>query len=205
LTGASAGIDTVTYTFTDGFGCRNSQIKPMTVNPLPNAGTISGPTAVAVAHTITLASTGTAGGTWTRTPTTICTVGAATGIVTGTTAGSATITYTVTNTCGTATATYPISVTASKEVPVASIEDLDNLNINVYPNPSTGMVSIDLSLLQGQVRVLVSDFNGRILYDVAVDENDRKPVYDLSNTARGVYLIKVTNKGKEYNRKVVIE
>jgi hypothetical protein len=110
----------------------------------------------------------------------------------------------VTNTCGTATATYPISVTAAREAPT-TLAYADNADISVYPNPSTGIVSIDLSQLQGQVTILISDINGRTLTSVDVLENEKKPMFDLSNNAKGIYLIKVSNNGNEYTRKVVIE
>jgi uncharacterized protein YjdB len=106
LTGISAGAVTISYTLSGG--CMTA--KPVTINPLPSAGTITGPTSVAAGATIALADAVT-GGTWSSSNTAIATVNT-TGVVTGVAGGSATITYTVSNSCGTAHAVTAVTVTA---------------------------------------------------------------------------------------------
>jgi hypothetical protein len=83
----------------------------MTVNALPAAGSITGPTTVCEGATITLSNpTGTAGGVWTSTNTARATVSTA-GIVTGVGAGTVTISYTaVTTSCGTAATSRSLTV-----------------------------------------------------------------------------------------------
>ena len=107
LSGVSAGTSIVTYTVSNS--CSSAvATKAVTVNPLPNAGTISGATSVCVAATITLASTGT-GGTWSSSDASIATINSS-GVVTGNASGTAIISYAVTNGCGTASSTYTIAV-----------------------------------------------------------------------------------------------
>jgi hypothetical protein len=72
----------------------------VTVNPLPVAGTISGPSSVHDGATITLTSTS-PGGVWTSSNPGIVTIGSASGIVTGVSIGYSNIFYTVSNVCGT--------------------------------------------------------------------------------------------------------
>ncbi|MBC7552730.1 MAG: gliding motility-associated C-terminal domain-containing protein [Taibaiella sp.] len=105
VTGVSAGTTTMTYTLTTG--CYTTST--ITVNPLPVAGTISGPTTVCVGATISLSETVT-GGTWSTTNAT-ATISSA-GVVTGVSAGTDTVKYAVTNSCGTIYATYIINVIA---------------------------------------------------------------------------------------------
>lgn len=108
VNGLSAGPATISYSFTNLCGTTNATY-PITVNPLPNAGVITGPSAVCLAATITLADA-TAGGIWgeVTSGTTITGGGVATGVF----GGIDTVTYSVTNMCGTARAVYPVNVIA---------------------------------------------------------------------------------------------
>ncbi|PQJ13079.1 hypothetical protein CJD36_004870 [Flavipsychrobacter stenotrophus] len=102
---ATTNIIYSSYTFSCG---TLTATHAVTVKPLPFAGTITGPTAVCEASTISL-SNAAPGGVWSSSNTTRATVDAA-GNVGGATAGSVNIIYTVTNTCGTAFATFPLTV-----------------------------------------------------------------------------------------------
>ncbi len=107
VSGVSGGTSTISYTVTTGCSSA-SATTVVTVNPLPDAGTISGRNNVCVGANDTLATTGT-GGTWSSSNTSLATVSSA-GVVTGLSGGAVTISYTATNSCGTATATYAVTV-----------------------------------------------------------------------------------------------
>ncbi len=109
VTGVSAGNATITYTFTNSCGT-NSASQMITVNPLPNAGTLTGASAVCVGSQATFTSTGLSGGTWSTSNATVASVNPTTGVVMGVASGSATITYTSTTPCGTQTTTANITV-----------------------------------------------------------------------------------------------
>ena len=106
VTGVSGGVDTIIYTMTSSCGTATAT-HPVTVTPLPNAGSISGPASVCVGSAITL-SDGSAGGVWSSSNA-HATISAG-GIVTPVSAGTDTISYTVTNICGTARATKLITI-----------------------------------------------------------------------------------------------
>ena len=105
ITGVASGTSIITYSIA---GSRLT--KTITVNPLPNAGTIAGPSSVATGATITL-TTGVTGGVWSSSATGIATVAA--GVVTGVATGSAIISYAVTNSCGVSVAVKSVTVTSS--------------------------------------------------------------------------------------------
>ncbi len=105
VTGIAAGVDTVIYTVSSSCGSA-SAYRTITVNPLPSAGTLSGPSAVCVGATITL-SPSVPAGLWTVTNATATVLA---GVVTGVSVGIDTIAYTVINMCGTATATYVVTI-----------------------------------------------------------------------------------------------
>lgn len=108
--GASTTLATTNILYTvSTFSCGSASAShPMTVNPLPNAGTISGLSAVCEGSLVTLTD-GASGGVWSSTNTAAATI-SATGVAGGVLAGTTTISYTVTNICGVAAATFPLTV-----------------------------------------------------------------------------------------------
>ena len=105
VTGVTSGIDTIRYIVTNTCGS-DTATKIVTVNPQPNAGTISGASTVCIGNVITLTNAAT-GGAWSATNTNAAVVG---GVVTGVASGIDTIRYIVTNTCGSDTATKIVTV-----------------------------------------------------------------------------------------------
>lgn len=106
VTGLSAGSAVISYTVS---GATSVATQSITVNPAPNAGTISGPTTVCAGSSITLSSTVT-GGTWTASNGLVTTD--ASGLIAGNigSSGTSTITYTVSSACGTASTTTILDV-----------------------------------------------------------------------------------------------
>lgn len=108
VTGVSAGTDTIKYAVTNGCGT-TTVARVLTINPLPSAGTITGPDSVCIGASISLANaTATPGGTWSSLTPAIATVSGST--VYGATAGTASIQYSVTTVCGTATTIHSVVV-----------------------------------------------------------------------------------------------
>jgi len=101
ITGITAGAAVVT--FTDLNGCAST----FTVNVVPTAGTITGPTTVCSGSSISL-SDPYIGGTWTSSSLTNATVGS-TGVVTGVNSGTVNISYSLSGACS-STPVYPVTV-----------------------------------------------------------------------------------------------
>ncbi|MES2701517.1 MAG: ice-binding family protein [Bacteroidota bacterium] len=134
VTGVIAGNVTISYTAAGICGTAIAT-HAMTVNPLPNAGTITGTSGVCLGSTITLANA-IAGGTWRSSNATAATVtgGAVTGLAVGTTV----ISYSVTNMCGTAVAMKTVTVNALPAVPVISIQSPSTVCVGtMYQNFGT--------------------------------------------------------------------
>jgi Glycine rich protein/Secretion system C-terminal sorting domain len=105
-----SGLDSFKVQVSDGLGGIATTTVIVTINPLPYAAPITGPTTVCQAANILLLDAA-PGGTWSS-MFGYASVAPTTGLVTGITAGVETITYTVSNSCGTATATYLVTVNA---------------------------------------------------------------------------------------------
>ncbi len=114
MRGIASGADTVLYSIPTVCGLIATRY-PITVNAIPSAGTLIGPTEVCRGNTISLSSTVT-GGTWRSSNVVFAGVSSA-GVVTGYVPGMVTIFYRVFNTCGADTATADITITT---VPVVA-------------------------------------------------------------------------------------
>ena len=109
VTGVAAGLVNITYT---NGTCLT--VKAVTVNPLPNAGTLSGDLVLCDGDDSPISEDGDDGGTWSSANTTVATIDAA-GLVTAQAAGTSVISYSVTNSCGTVAATAVVTVNAAPD------------------------------------------------------------------------------------------
>ena len=131
VTGVSAGVDTIYYSMYGGDQVVQTIV---TVNALPHAGILSGPSEVCVGSTITL-SGALSGGSWSSSSSAVATI--ADGTVSGIAAGTAAISYAVTNSCGTDIATAPVTVNPLPDAGVLSaapwvcVEDATTLSSTV--------------------------------------------------------------------------
>lgn len=107
VTGMLAGADTILYTVSTACGS-DVAAHPVTVDPLPDAGIISGASGVCNGSAISLSSSGT-GGTWFSDDATIADIDVM-GNVDGLRPGLTTIRYAVANTCGADTSWFAVSV-----------------------------------------------------------------------------------------------
>ena len=110
VTGVSAGVDTISYSVTNSCGTSVAS-HYVTVNAVPDAGTIMGASSVCTGMSITLTNAA-PGGSWNASNATATVVG---GVVAGVTAGIDTISYTVTTVCGTAAASKVITINDSPD------------------------------------------------------------------------------------------
>jgi uncharacterized protein YjdB len=110
VTGIGAGITTLSYTVTNGFGCPGTATSPDTVSNAITVAPITGNASICFGGLSVLADT-TLGGVWSSSDATVASVDAS-GNVSGVGTGVATISYTVTGLCNTATATLAVTVNA---------------------------------------------------------------------------------------------
>jgi len=65
------------------------------------------------------------------------------------------------------------------------IHELEDLNLDIYPNPTQGEFSIDLPDLAGILSIV--DVNGRTVYRSQV--NGARKSFDISNEPAGLYTV----------------
>jgi hypothetical protein len=76
--------------------------------------------------------------------------------------------------------------------------------MRVYPNPSTGNITVRINNYNGLVAVKVVDLNGRIVYseDKVTFSNEKS--FDLSKLSAGIYMIDIAGEGLKYVDKIII-
>jgi PKD repeat protein len=86
-------------------------------------------------------------------------------------------------------------------VDLVGVEDLSrDAEIEVYPNPSTGVFTVEVSEASDDVLITVVDVLGNEIPLTVVDNMDGSYVIDMSNVAAGVYIVQVKN-GDSYATK----
>ncbi len=75
---------------------------------------------------------------------------------------------------------------------VTSVENLrTDINISVYPNPTTDLITLDFKTSAGLLNVLtITDLNGKVLQQVKVTNETEQ--LNFSNYANGIYFLTVT-------------
>ena len=91
----------------------------------------------------------------------------------------------ITGNCG-----EELSNTAFLDV-LTTVNSLDNLDdIQIFPNPSNGVFSIQLEKEYKEVSILVHDYKGVAIYK-EVKYNSKEFKIDLSNYSKGSYIVKI--------------
>jgi hypothetical protein len=163
-----------------------STARAITVKALPATPTIS-------KNGNVLTSSSTSSNQWYKNGTAI--TGATAATYTTTTNGAYTVVVT-TNGCA-STASNAVNVTT-----LGISADKNNLDVSVFPNPSTGL--FNLTLPEGQAyQLIVTDLTGKVIQHETIGSKAAR--IDLSKEAKGVYMLKIVSENKIATRKLVIE
>jgi hypothetical protein len=84
---------------------------------------------------------------------------------------------------------------------VNAVSAVEKSNINVYPNPSNGIFTMDVDVID--YAVSVTNVLGQTVYSVTVSE--LSTIIDLSSFNKGIYTIKLTNTDNTISKKVIVE
>ena len=80
-------------------------------------------------------------------------------------------------------------------------------SLNVYPNPTKGLVTIELRGIREVSRIEILSFEGRLVDVLRMDmpaNGDLNLDYDFTSWARGVYYLRVIQQGNVLLRKLVV-
>ena len=71
-----------------------------------------------------------------------------------------------------------------------SLDELKRLKIDVYPNPSSGLINVSIEHNMQNTSLSIINLYGQVVYEM-LDIDDEQIVLDLSGRANGVYLIRL--------------
>ena len=180
---------------TSSLGCvsSNTAVSSVTVNALPMVMATTNSTLLCAGQTASLTASGATSYTWnTSTTTTVIAVSPTT-----------TVTYTVngTNANGCSkVATVTQSVSACTDI--QSTVSNQQLSISVYPNPTGGMVNVELEILNDKnVSIQILNILGEVLMSESI--NTQHSTYDIQHFATGVYFVKIIENNKQQVIKLI--
>ena len=104
---------------------------------------------------------------------------------------------------------YGCTATASTTVIVddcTGIENDDNINVTIVPNPSNGQFYINVNGMEGTTEMNIYSMSGQIIYSEQIDcsKLNNKPM-DISAFSKGIYFIRLVNKNASHTEKIIIE
>ncbi|PQJ10519.1 hypothetical protein CJD36_011120 [Flavipsychrobacter stenotrophus] len=163
ITSVPATPTTQVYTLivTDANGCEATGVNTVTttINPSPNAGTISGAASLIPGQISTLTSSGDAGGTWSVGTPTFASVSAG-GVITGLSAGSTTVSYSLSTGSCSVSATFPVVVSnafASANIVVLKQNGNSTSSASVslieYTTAGTAVSAVNFPTASGNVKL----------------------------------------------------
>jgi len=91
----------------------------------------------------------------------------------------------------------------STQVPIlfVGIDEAVESGFRIFPNPSDGLITIEVLEITGNEKVEVRDLHGRLIQSRAITSNSTQ--LNLGNMASGVYNVILTNENGTTNRKLI--
>ncbi|MEI6455299.1 MAG: BACON domain-containing carbohydrate-binding protein [bacterium] len=95
-------------------------------------------------------------------------------------------------------------VTVTQDASTVSTEDLTNDEIRIFPNPTKGVFTIATGKLSQQsLEITVVDYTGKVIL-TKIDSGKTAYTFDLSNSTKGCYFVKIKSESELLVRKLVI-
>ena len=107
---------------------------------------------------------------------------------------------------------YAVEITVGNCVDTSACENVNTIGINelttgsvsIYPNPTTSLVTVDLSSYNGVVKYQVLTIEGRVVLNES-NINSSTFTFDLSTESKGIYLLNISTENETKVYKVVKE
>lgn len=91
----------------------------------------------------------------------------------------------------------------SIEASGVGINDVENVNLTLSPNPASNTVKVSANGIEGTVNVAIVDLNGRTIMEQ--NGNAQSFTFDVTNVARGAYFVRLTGENVNAVRKLIVK
>ena len=81
---------------------------------------------------------------------------------------------------------------AYKEGHEVGIDAVENVRMNLQPNPATSQVRLSLNGVTGMVNCALIDMSGRVVFSQEMNAENEQTI-DLTNVAKGAYFVRINN------------
>jgi len=85
-----------------------------------------------------------------------------------------------------------VDTSACENITISNINEVENSNISIYPNPTENIFTIDFSNVREDVNYTLTSVEGRIIKQQQ-NVTEQTISIDLSEESKGIYLLKVDN------------
>ena len=83
--------------------------------------------------------------------------------------------------------------------------EFNNMNVNIFPNPASDLIGIQLSgLVKDDMQVELFDLSGKLIKASTINKGSTISYFDVQSLYAGAYLVKVSANGFTTTRKVII-
>lgn len=110
---------------------------------------------------------------------------------------------------GNVTAAKVTSITETTTVynaPTSISNELSTLSINVFPNPATDLIGIQLGgLVKNDYTVELIDMNGRSVLTTQLNKGQTIAYFDVQTVYKGNYIVRIANGSEMVSKPVVIQ
>jgi hypothetical protein len=87
----------------------------------------------------------------------------------------------------------------------ASLSQIDEQNIKIYPNPTKGQLNITSGSISNKNTIVeIFDMEGKLIFSNTY-HNFSTAIIDLNSIPKGIVLLKLTNDGEIINKKICLE
>ncbi|MDP3558648.1 MAG: T9SS type A sorting domain-containing protein [Bacteroidota bacterium] len=80
----------------------------------------------------------------------------------------------------------------------------NKFSFDVFPNPSSGLLTINPLNLKNTANILVTNLLGEIIYSDKITNNTLKEI-NLSNYSKGIYFITIKDNDNSISKKIILE
>lgn len=92
-----------------------------------------------------------------------------------------------------------LSMISNLKVGPTDISESEFANVSIYPNPTSGVISING--INGDANVSVTNAQGQLIYNATLINNR----LDMSNQPKGIYFIRISNNDETMIQKVILK